>query len=179
MTKVLAGITTSVDGYIAGPNDGPGKGLGEGGERLHYWVFGGPWSYDAEPRGEPPQPDRVQVAEPEAKPPGRDEVAELLQRGGELEKAGNFEGAYLVYVDALQRAPGHGEATKRRDAARTNLVRTLDREATQAFQRQNLDLAIAKWDRVLELDPANRKARLERDRAADLKKRMQAKFGSK
>ena len=52
MTKVLAGITTSVDGYIAGPDDGPGKGLGEGGERLHHWVFGGPWSYGAEPRGE-------------------------------------------------------------------------------------------------------------------------------
>src|SRR5829696_8048278 len=52
MTKVIAGITTSVDGYIAGPNDGPGKGLGGGGERLHYWVFGGPWTYDAEPRGE-------------------------------------------------------------------------------------------------------------------------------
>ena len=41
MTKVLAGITTSVDGYVAGPGDGPGKGLGEGGEPLHYWVFGG------------------------------------------------------------------------------------------------------------------------------------------
>ena len=53
MTKVIAGITTSIDGYIAGPGDGPGKGLGEGGERLHSWVFGGPWTYDAEPRGEP------------------------------------------------------------------------------------------------------------------------------
>ena len=52
MTKVFAGITTSVDGYVAGPDDGPGKGLGEGGERLHYWVFGGPWSYDDEERGE-------------------------------------------------------------------------------------------------------------------------------
>jgi dihydrofolate reductase len=52
MSKVIAGITTSVDGYVAGPDDGPGKGLGEGGERLHYWVFGGPWSYDAEPTGE-------------------------------------------------------------------------------------------------------------------------------
>jgi dihydrofolate reductase len=52
MTKVLAGITTSVDGYIAGPNDGPSAGLGEGGERLHYWVFGGPWSYDEEPNGQ-------------------------------------------------------------------------------------------------------------------------------
>ena len=52
MTKVLAGITTSVDGYVAGPDDRPGKGLGDGGERLHYWVFGGPWTYDAEPTGE-------------------------------------------------------------------------------------------------------------------------------
>ena len=52
MGKVIAGITTSVDGYVAGPDDGPGKGLGEGGERLHHWVFGGPWTYDAEPRGE-------------------------------------------------------------------------------------------------------------------------------
>jgi dihydrofolate reductase len=52
MPKVIAGITTSVDGYITGPDDGPGKGLGEGGERLHYWVFGGPWSYEEEARGE-------------------------------------------------------------------------------------------------------------------------------
>ena len=52
MTKVLAGITMSVDGYVAGPDDGPGKGLGEGGERLHYWVFGGPWTYEDDPKGE-------------------------------------------------------------------------------------------------------------------------------
>ena len=52
MTKVAAGITTSLDGFITGPNDGPGCGLGEGGERLHYWVFGGTWGYDEEPRGE-------------------------------------------------------------------------------------------------------------------------------
>ena len=52
MGKVVAAITTSVDGYVAGPDDGPGKGLGEGGERLHYWVFGGPWSYGEEPSGE-------------------------------------------------------------------------------------------------------------------------------
>jgi dihydrofolate reductase len=52
MTKVLAGITTSVDGYVAGPDDRPGQGLGEGGERLHYWVFGGPWTYEKEPTGD-------------------------------------------------------------------------------------------------------------------------------
>jgi dihydrofolate reductase len=63
MTKVLAGITTSVDGYVTGPDDGPGKGLGEGGERLHYWVFGGPWTYDAEPTGEPTGEDAAWLAE--------------------------------------------------------------------------------------------------------------------
>jgi dihydrofolate reductase len=63
MSKVIASITTSVDGYIAGPDDGPAKGLGEGGERLHYWVFGGPWSYEAEPRGEPSGPDAEWLAE--------------------------------------------------------------------------------------------------------------------
>ena len=58
MTKVLAGITTSLDGYITGPNDGPGRGLGDNGEQLHYWVFGGPWTYDKEPTGEPTGPDK-------------------------------------------------------------------------------------------------------------------------
>jgi dihydrofolate reductase len=53
MSKVNASITMSVDGYVTGPDDGPGKGLGEGGERLHYWVFGQPWTYDAEPADEP------------------------------------------------------------------------------------------------------------------------------
>ncbi|MDR6864466.1 dihydrofolate reductase family protein [Phycicoccus sp. 3266] len=51
MGTVKAGITTSVDGYVAGPDDGPGRGLGEGGERLHHWVFGGPWTYDSMPEG--------------------------------------------------------------------------------------------------------------------------------
>lgn len=58
MGKVVAQITTSVDGFSAGPDDGPGRGLGVGGERLHYWVFGGPWSYDSQPTGEATGVDR-------------------------------------------------------------------------------------------------------------------------
>jgi dihydrofolate reductase len=50
MPKVVAAITMSIDGYITGPNDGPDKGLGEGGERLHYWVMGGPWTYENVPQ---------------------------------------------------------------------------------------------------------------------------------
>lgn len=48
--RVIASITTSVDGYVSGPDDRPGQGLGIGGERLHHWVFGGPWTYES-PRG--------------------------------------------------------------------------------------------------------------------------------
>jgi dihydrofolate reductase len=46
LAKVIAAITTSVDGFVTGPDDGPAYGLGKGGERLHYWVMGGPWTYD-------------------------------------------------------------------------------------------------------------------------------------
>jgi dihydrofolate reductase len=31
----------SLDGFIAGPNAGPGNGLGDGGERLHDWALAG------------------------------------------------------------------------------------------------------------------------------------------
>ena len=57
MTKVLAGITMSLDGYVTGPNDRLGAGLGDDGERLHHWVFGGPWTYDS-PRGTPAPADQ-------------------------------------------------------------------------------------------------------------------------
>ena len=50
MSKVTATITTSVDGYIVGPDDHEGQGLGVGGERLHYWVMGGPWTYETDDR---------------------------------------------------------------------------------------------------------------------------------
>jgi len=63
MSKIVAGITVSVDGYITGPDDGPGQGLGVGGERLHYWVFGGPWSYESSGRGEASGEDKAYLDE--------------------------------------------------------------------------------------------------------------------
>jgi dihydrofolate reductase len=50
MGKVVADITMSLDGFITGPDDVPGRGLGEGGECLHNWVMGRPWRYDDEGR---------------------------------------------------------------------------------------------------------------------------------
>jgi dihydrofolate reductase len=40
-------MSMSLDGFIAGPNEGPGNGLGDGGHRLHEWV---PMGDDAGPR---------------------------------------------------------------------------------------------------------------------------------
>jgi dihydrofolate reductase len=40
MTKVIADITMSLDGFVTGPDAGPDNGLGTGGEPLHAWVFG-------------------------------------------------------------------------------------------------------------------------------------------
>jgi dihydrofolate reductase len=38
--KVKVDISTSLDGFITGPDDRPGQELGEGGEQLHEWGFG-------------------------------------------------------------------------------------------------------------------------------------------
>ena len=114
-------------------------------------------------------------AEPAVAP--RDDVADLLQKGKDAEGKGNLEGAYAAYSDAAKKAPANAEAVRRRDASKVALVRSLDREGTQAFQRQNLDLSITKWDRILELDPNNQKAKFERERCLELKKKMADKFG--
>jgi dihydrofolate reductase len=34
-------MSTSLDGFITGPNEGPDNGLGDGGHRLHEWVMTG------------------------------------------------------------------------------------------------------------------------------------------
>lgn len=39
MTRIIADISVSLDGYVTGPDPGPGNGLGTGGEALHTWAF--------------------------------------------------------------------------------------------------------------------------------------------
>ena len=38
MSATVLYMSVSLDGFIAGPNAGPGNGLGDGGERLHEWM---------------------------------------------------------------------------------------------------------------------------------------------
>lgn len=41
MGKVVFNMTVSLDGFVAGPNDGPENGLGDGGDALFNWYFSG------------------------------------------------------------------------------------------------------------------------------------------
>ena len=41
MGKVVFHIAMSLDGFVAGPNDNPDNGLGDGGDQLHTWYFNG------------------------------------------------------------------------------------------------------------------------------------------
>jgi hypothetical protein len=45
MGKVRTGHSTSLDGFIAGPNDAPEAPMGEGGERLLAWYSAGDTEY--------------------------------------------------------------------------------------------------------------------------------------
>ena len=50
--KLILYMAMSLDGFIAGPEDGPGNGLGNDGERLHAWL--GEPDGGAPPRFQPP-----------------------------------------------------------------------------------------------------------------------------
>ena len=39
MSATVLYMSMSLDGFIAGPNEGPGNGLGDGGHRLHEWLM--------------------------------------------------------------------------------------------------------------------------------------------
>ena len=40
MSSTVLYMSMSLDGFVAGPNEGPDNGLGDGGERLHEWTEG-------------------------------------------------------------------------------------------------------------------------------------------
>ena len=137
----------------------------------------------ARPVAPPPPPveaadEAAKAATAESATPRGASVA-LMQKGLDQQKSGNLEGAYDAFSEAAVRDPGNKDAATQRDNMRQALVRRYEREAAQAFQRQNLDEAISEWDRVLALEPNNQKAKLERERAIDLRKRMTEKFGAK
>ena len=58
MSATVLYMSMSVDGFIAGPNERPDNGLGDGGHRLHEWAL----ADAAASHKEPPAVWRAQTA---------------------------------------------------------------------------------------------------------------------
>ena len=54
MSATVLYMSMSLDGFIAGPNEGPGNGLGDGGDRLHEWALTDARDDDSGIPGRPP-----------------------------------------------------------------------------------------------------------------------------
>ena len=63
MSKVVVGLSVSLDGFIAGPNDGPANPLGDGGGKLFEWWTAGTEPMGGDDRFRPPARSRAVVGE--------------------------------------------------------------------------------------------------------------------
>jgi tetratricopeptide (TPR) repeat protein len=76
--------------------------------------------------------------------------------------------ALEMFELALEKTPGSTAARAFRDEARRALVDQEYWDGLRAFQRRQLDAAIAHFDRALEIDPEHRNANINRAQALEL-----------
>lgn len=95
-----------------------------------------------------------------------------MQAGAAAERGGNLERALVEYRRAA--SLDQPEAAGKVDAVRKQLVGRYTVLARGAFARQDLDGAIANWNKVLEHEPGNELARLEKQKALALKEKIKA-----
>jgi dihydrofolate reductase len=93
----------SLDGFIAGPNEGPDNALGDGGDRLHEWVFQGTGSHPKEAVGGLGGINRQIVDEFMS-------TGAVIAGRGTFEPAGGWEGNHHdgvpIYILSRNPAPG-------------------------------------------------------------------------
>lgn len=92
----------------------------------------------------------------------------LYQDGLQAQRDGDKDRAYDLFMQASKADPKDQRGRTAADQLRPDLVAMHDRKAREAYRRQDLATTIKEWDRVLELDPNNATARLERRRAEEL-----------
>lgn len=80
--------------------------------------------------------------------------------------------AYTAFTKTLQLEPEHQDAKRRLVSLTPDIAQTFHRDALLAYQKQELDKAIAIWDRVLEIDPNYNPASVGRAKALELKERL-------
>ncbi len=131
-----------------------------------------------------PTPAAPAVAPPAAPPgaapaPAEPSVDPLVAAGDAAFRSGQAAAAAGSLDKALaeyKRAAGLGypTASAQVESLTKRLVDTHSRNARTAMARQDLEGAIRSWDRVLEVDPSNETARLERQKALRLKDKVKA-----
>jgi len=95
------------------------------------------------------------------------------QDGSSLLAAGDKDRAYDAFLQCWKADAANQQARAQVESLRPELVRIHDRAAREAFRKQDLDTSIKEWDRVIQLDPGNDVARLERQRSIELKKHFE------
>lgn len=82
------------------------------------------------------------------------------------------EEALRAAESAVQASPGHKGARKAAVTAKQSVAEKYYRMGSAAFQKQELDAAVAHWSRVLEIDPGHSNAKLRRAQALELKEKL-------
>jgi Tfp pilus assembly protein PilF len=90
-----------------------------------------------------------------------------------LETADRPEEAVEPLQLAVEINPGNMRAAMLLATAKTRAADVYYRNGVQAFQRQDLDGAIAAWDKALTFDPNHKNAQLQRAQAIELKQNLQ------
>lgn len=96
-----------------------------------------------------------------------------LARADAAEKRGDLERAYSDYRVATGSALSSDGRVKA-EGLRRRLVQRCTLNARSAFAKQDLDGAIRHWALVMQLDPGNDTARLERQKAMALKEKIKS-----
>jgi dihydrofolate reductase len=110
MGDVVVDLTVSLDGFIAGSDDGPDLPLGRGGERLFTWMTAGPRSNRVEDRLIPPDASKVVVDE------WMTDVGAIISGRRTFDIADGWEGGHPIDVPIFvltHQAPTHGRWSPR------------------------------------------------------------------
>jgi tetratricopeptide (TPR) repeat protein len=90
------------------------------------------------------------------------QIVEFLQEAAKAQQEGDLVSSQRGYTKVLRLSPGHPDAVRQLEGVKIQIqkvVEKLNADAKQSFDANDMDTAIRTWERILEIDPANEKAR--------------------
>ncbi|MEW8314323.1 MAG: tetratricopeptide repeat protein [Candidatus Thiodiazotropha endolucinida] len=101
------------------------------------------------------------------------EAQKLMRAAQDKQTAGNLEEAYQTYNQVLTYDPDNSAAQASQLSIRDKLTNSYHRRAMQLFRKQELDEAIAFWNKILALNPNHSLAPGYKARALEMKQQLQ------